>query len=107
MIKLLRIEQQHFRYLKPVLFTKWALLDSQPHHSPEFKDIPFDIVIDHHPCAGDITADFVDVREQYGATSTMMTEYLRGAKITPSQKLATALFYGIKTDTDNFVRALP
>jgi nanoRNase/pAp phosphatase (c-di-AMP/oligoRNAs hydrolase) len=33
-----------------------------------------------------------------------MTEYLRAAKIRPSPKLATALFYGIKTDTDNFVR---
>jgi nanoRNase/pAp phosphatase (c-di-AMP/oligoRNAs hydrolase) len=33
-----------------------------------------------------------------------MTEYLRAAKIKPSPRLATALFYGIKTDTDNFVR---
>jgi nanoRNase/pAp phosphatase (c-di-AMP/oligoRNAs hydrolase) len=35
----------------------------------------------------------------------MMTEYLRAARIRPSMKLATALFYAIKTDTDNFVRA--
>ena len=33
-----------------------------------------------------------------------MTEYLRAAKIKPSAKLATALFYGIKTDTMNFQR---
>jgi len=33
-----------------------------------------------------------------------MTEYLRAAKIKPSPRLATALFYGIKTDTDDFVR---
>ncbi len=33
-----------------------------------------------------------------------MTEYLKAAGITPSVKLATALFYGIKTDTDNFTR---
>ena len=33
-----------------------------------------------------------------------MTEYLRAAKIVPSPRLATALFYGIKTDTANFVR---
>ena len=33
-----------------------------------------------------------------------MVEYLRAAKIRPSPKLATALFYGIKTDTNNFVR---
>ena len=33
-----------------------------------------------------------------------MTEYLRAAKIKPSPRLATALFYGIKTDTNNFTR---
>ena len=40
-----------------------------------------------------------DVRSSYGATSTMLTEYLRAAdaKITP--RLATALLYGIKADT--------
>jgi nanoRNase/pAp phosphatase (c-di-AMP/oligoRNAs hydrolase) len=103
-IRLLRIEQQHLRHLRPSLITKWAVVDSQPQHYSEFRDIPFDIVIDHHPCEGGLTADFVDVRENYGATATIMTEYLRGLKITPSQRLATALYYGIKTDTDNFVR---
>jgi nanoRNase/pAp phosphatase (c-di-AMP/oligoRNAs hydrolase) len=33
-----------------------------------------------------------------------MTEYLRAARIKPSLKLATALYYGIKTDTSNFER---
>jgi nanoRNase/pAp phosphatase (c-di-AMP/oligoRNAs hydrolase) len=33
-----------------------------------------------------------------------MCEYLKSMKIVPSTRLATALFYGIKTDTDNFVR---
>lgn len=103
-IKFLRIEQHPIRQLKPALITKWAVVDSQPHHCPEFRDIPFDIVIDHHPCAGGLRADFVDVRENFGATATIMTEYLKGLKIVPSQRLATALFYGIKTDTDNFVR---
>ncbi|MBW1805872.1 MAG: exopolyphosphatase, partial [Deltaproteobacteria bacterium] len=43
-------------------------------------------------------------KEEYGANSTILTEYLRAAGIKPSPRLATALFYGIKTDTDNFVR---
>jgi len=47
----------------------------------------------------------VDIKEDYGANSTIMTEYLRAKKIKPSPRLATALFYGIKTDTDNFVRS--
>lgn len=104
LIRLLRIDLQPVRNLKPALISKWAVVDSQPGHYPEFREIPFDIVIDHHPCAEEPPARFFDVRENLGATATIMTEYLKGAKITPSQKLATALFYAIKTDTDNFVR---
>jgi nanoRNase/pAp phosphatase (c-di-AMP/oligoRNAs hydrolase) len=104
-IKLLRIDQRPIRYLKPAKFNKWAVVDSQPHHHGDFMDKTFDIIIDHHPLGPSSKAHFVDIKENYGATSTMMTEYLRAAKIRPSHKLATALFYGIKTDTDNFVRA--
>jgi nanoRNase/pAp phosphatase (c-di-AMP/oligoRNAs hydrolase) len=46
----------------------------------------------------------VDIREDYGANASIMAEYLRAARVKPSPRLATALFYGIKTDTDNFVR---
>ena len=46
----------------------------------------------------------MDIRPDYGATSTILTEYLREAHIKPSLKLATALYYGIKTDTANFER---
>ncbi|NTV00258.1 MAG: hypothetical protein HGA55_03940, partial [Methanoregulaceae archaeon] len=63
------------------------------------------LIYDHHLPAPGSVAPFVDIHEDYGATATMMTEYLRAAKIAPSPRLATALFYGIKTDTDNFVRA--
>jgi nanoRNase/pAp phosphatase (c-di-AMP/oligoRNAs hydrolase) len=58
------------------------------------------IVIDHHPWL-EVTAAarFVDVRSDVGATSTILTEYLQAAGIEPAPPLATALFYGIKTDT--------
>jgi len=59
--------------------------------------------VDHHPDTG-VQAPFVDIRIKYGATASIMTEYLRAAKIKPSAKLATGLFYAIKTDTNNFVR---
>jgi nanoRNase/pAp phosphatase (c-di-AMP/oligoRNAs hydrolase) len=39
------------------------------------------------------------LRSGYGSTSTIFTEYLRAAGMEPSQRLATALVYGIKTDT--------
>lgn len=58
------------------------------------------IVIDHHPrLEATATAGFADVRSDVGATSTMLTEYLQAAGIEPVSSLATALFYGIKTDT--------
>jgi nanoRNase/pAp phosphatase (c-di-AMP/oligoRNAs hydrolase) len=105
MIKLLNIKQQHIRRLNPARISKWVIVDSQPHHHEALSKFHFDIIIDHHPPSPASAAAFVDIREDYGATATMMTEYLRAAKITPSPRLATALFYGIKTDTDNFVRA--
>ena len=104
LIKLLKIDQKHIRKIGHAKITKWALVDSQPHHYDQFSKYPFDIIIDHHPLGPVSSAQFVDVKEDYGANSTIMTEYLRAAKIKPSPLLATALFYGIKTDTDNFAR---
>jgi nanoRNase/pAp phosphatase (c-di-AMP/oligoRNAs hydrolase) len=104
LIKLLKIKQQHIRKLNSADATKWAILDSQPHHYEQLGKFEFDIIIDHHPLVEGSVAQFVDVKEDYGANSTIMTEYLRAAKIKPSPRLATALFYGIKTDTDNFAR---
>jgi nanoRNase/pAp phosphatase (c-di-AMP/oligoRNAs hydrolase) len=103
-IKLFNFKQQHIQHMNPAQITKWGLLDSQPHHNDQFMNLTFDIIIDHHPVDSATKARFLDIRESYGANSTIMTEYLRGAKIRPSQMLATALFYGIKTDTNNFTR---
>lgn len=75
-----------------------ALVDVQP---PYFER-PLgrvDLVVDHHPKRAPFSARFTDLRTQYGATSTIFTEYLRAAGMEPSQRLATALLYGIKSDT--------
>ena len=75
-----------------------ALVDVQP---PYF-DQPLgrvDLVVDHHPKRTPFKARFTDLRTGYGATSTIFTEYLRAIGMEPSQRLATALLYGIKTDT--------
>jgi nanoRNase/pAp phosphatase (c-di-AMP/oligoRNAs hydrolase) len=74
-----------------------ALVDVQP---PYFEQ-PLgrvDLVVDHHP-KRTFKARFADLRTNYGATSTIFTEYLRAVGMEPSQRLATALLYGIKTDT--------
>jgi nanoRNase/pAp phosphatase (c-di-AMP/oligoRNAs hydrolase) len=75
-----------------------ALLDVQPGY---FSDrLPHaHVVIDHHPRGGAIDAEYSDLRPQYGATSTILTEYLEACEADVSQRLATALLYGIKSDT--------
>lgn len=84
-------------------FDRFVILDSQPAHCDDFSKFVPDAVIDHHPDTG-VKAPFVDIRPEYGANASIMTEYIRAAKIKPSAKLATGLFYAIKTDTRNFER---
>ncbi len=103
MIRLLKLDMFPFHKVDPKEFTRFAILDSQPCHHESFEGIHFDVIIDHHPTT-EPKAPFVDIRPDYGATSTIMTQYLRAAKIKPSVRLATGLFYGIKTDTMNFAR---
>lgn len=103
-INLLNLGQQHIRNFKSSEATKWALVDSQPDHHDEFNKFQFDIIIDHHPVSNNLEAAFIDIQDNYGANSTILTEYLKASKIKPSTRLATALFYGIKSDTNSFVR---
>jgi nanoRNase/pAp phosphatase (c-di-AMP/oligoRNAs hydrolase) len=79
-------------------FDKIAMVDVEP---PYFGDrLPrADIVIDHHPNYETGLAPFEDIRVGYGATATIMTEYLLAAEEHISERLATALLYGIRSDT--------
>jgi nanoRNase/pAp phosphatase (c-di-AMP/oligoRNAs hydrolase) len=84
-----------------------AMLDTQPKTGnnclPE--DMEPDIVIDHHPCRKESRlCRFNDIRSHYGATSTLMTEYLWAAGIEPEIQIATALLYGIRSDTQDLGR---
>jgi nanoRNase/pAp phosphatase (c-di-AMP/oligoRNAs hydrolase) len=64
-----------------------------------------DIVIDHHPTREEgLIVPFADVGGDFGATSTMMVQYLRAARIEPSTEVSTALYYGIKADTRDLGR---
>jgi len=79
-------------------YDKIAMVDVEP---PYFGGrLPrADIVIDHHPGYQSGLAPFEDVRVGYGATATIMTEYLIVAEERISERLATALLYGIRSDT--------
>jgi nanoRNase/pAp phosphatase (c-di-AMP/oligoRNAs hydrolase) len=79
-------------------FPAVALLDVQPAYFGDRLSHAH-VVIDHHPRVAPIDAEYVDLRTQYGATSTILTEYLEACGTDVSQRLATALLYGIKSDT--------
>ena len=105
MVRLLRIPLEKLSGLKATDFSRVVMVDSQPHHNEAFGALPVHAVIDHHP-PGDRLAGmaYVDVRPKYGATSSILVEYLQGAGIKASVRLATALAYGIKNDTSAFQR---
>lgn len=96
-------------------YNRYAMVDSQPHHNKAFQNLHFDCIIDHHPlpravpnttaCTLAGQAVFRDIRPGMGATSTMMTRYLKALRMRPGPRLATALLYGIRTDTAAFERS--
>ena len=104
MMDLLKIPMVEVSKLDPESFARRILVDSQPDHSEALKVYEYDAIIDHHPKTKKWDAPYVDIRPEYGATATIMIEYLRSARIKPSMKLGTALLYAIKTDTANFER---
>ncbi len=83
-----------------------ATVDGQPGFFPPEFPIPFDIVIDHHPKVKPVTARYVDIRPEVGATASILTGYLLDAHETINRRLASALLYALRTDTQNFQRAL-
>lgn len=103
MIRLLKIPLVAFSDVRTEQFAKLVIVDSQPKHNEHMAALHPQVIIDHHPDTG-YQAPFTDIRPTYGATATMMTEYLRAARIVPAQTLATALYHAIKTDTDDFKR---
>lgn len=85
-----------------------ALVDTQPGagNHPIPVDVTPTIVIDHHTwLESSGAAKVVDVRPAFGATSTILTQYFQAAEVELPSPIATALFYGIKTDTLGLSRA--
>ena len=101
-IKLLNILEVDLRD-----FSHIALVDTAipGENNPLPTNVVPDIVIDHHPVdMKKVKAKYIDIRPDVGATSTILTEYLVRFKIDITEELATVLLYGIKTDTQDFMR---
>ena len=88
------------------LYNITAFVDHSPwDYTSIGREVNPDIVIDHH-LPPKYRGKFVDVREDAGSTSTILTEYLQMFNIDIDSKLATGLFYGLLVDTDNFRRGI-
>jgi nanoRNase/pAp phosphatase (c-di-AMP/oligoRNAs hydrolase) len=100
----------NLRQCSGVDFTNYNLIatvDTQPgtgNNSIPENVLP-DIVVDHHPMKNRTrSAKFYDVRSKYGATATILLEYLCEKNIEIDMPLATALLYAIRSDTQDLGR---
>jgi nanoRNase/pAp phosphatase (c-di-AMP/oligoRNAs hydrolase) len=93
--------------LDPDGYQQFALVDTQPrtgNNSLPAGKRPL-VVLDHHPIRRETRrVKFHDIRTRFGATATMMYEYLKTARFRLDEDLATALFYGIRTETQSLTR---
>jgi len=107
MAKLLQIPLTPFPLIDLKAFQVVCLLDTQPDTGNN--SLPpgsrVDIVIDHHPMREASGAcRWVDIRPNYGTTATILYEYLKVQGVSLGTKLATALFYAIKSETQDLGR---
>lgn len=107
MIDVLGIETTLYKRISPDDFDRTALVDCFPGNGnvslPASK--PVHAVIDHHPQRHPRRLPFfTDISRRVASTSTLVLRYLRTASCPIPPALATALFYGIKTDTGHMLR---
>ena len=109
MLKILTPEWEYHDYLPDLdSYSAIALVDTQPNAGnndlpPEV--IP-DVVIDHHHPVRDNMdkVSFVELRPDIGATASLVFQLLDAASTNIDTHLATAIFYGLKTDTRGLSR---
>lgn len=86
--------------------TAVVMVDSQPFTGRRQSEAAApQFVIDHHDTGGDLNGVlFRDIRTHLGATSTMVTGYLIEQRVVVPPGLATALLYGIESETTGYPR---
>jgi nanoRNase/pAp phosphatase (c-di-AMP/oligoRNAs hydrolase) len=86
--------------------TAVVMVDSQPHTGRRASEVNSpQAVIDHHDTGGDLNGVlFQDIRTHMGASSTMVTGYLMEQRVLLTPALATALLYGIESETTGYPR---
>ncbi len=107
MVNILQIPAYKIKPADFKKFTHAALLDTQPafENNSFPKNRRATIVIDQHPVVQKPDADLVILDPDCGATSVILGQALLHAKIEIPSPVATALAYGITSDTLNLYRA--
>ncbi len=106
-VNLLNINMEQHKETSLSDYKKIALIDCAVPGENNLlpQDCTISIIIDHHPIGErDVKAEYMDIQPNVGATSTTMTKYLQELNLPISAELATALLYGIRTDTLEFKR---
>jgi nanoRNase/pAp phosphatase (c-di-AMP/oligoRNAs hydrolase) len=107
MFKSLRLRFSHIRHLNLKRYQHFALVDTQPRSGNNQLPprVTPSIVIDHHPVrAATQNGPFHDIRPKYGATATILAEYLLASGVRSTHAIATALIYAIRSETQDFAR---
>ncbi len=107
MVDLLEIPLVPIADVKIDQFAVVCMVDTQPQTGnnsfPEGYRVH--LVIDHHQPKRELNdVCWVDIREHYGASATILYEYLNLMQVSINTRLATSLFYAIKSETQDLGR---
>jgi nanoRNase/pAp phosphatase (c-di-AMP/oligoRNAs hydrolase) len=107
LVELIAPDLQPARKIDQSRFDVAFLVDAQPGYGylADVDRLPLVGCVDHHPFVNSTKKlPFHDVRTGYGSTCTILTEYLQDCGLVPEPRVATALFVGIKSDTQDLTR---
>ncbi len=107
MVELLEIPMVPISEVKVDQFAVVCMVDTQPQTGNNSYPVgaPVHLVIDHHQPKRDLSdVCWVDIREHYGASATILYEYLNIMQVSINTRLATSLFYAIKSETQDLGR---
>lgn len=115
LVKLLNVEMIQVKTAAELRrFRHLSLVDTS--HTEPTIELPAELrlltVVDHHRAAT-VEAPFVDIRTGMGASASMYAEYMQQgfAPLTGAgradARVATALLFGVQSDTDDFALATP
>jgi nanoRNase/pAp phosphatase (c-di-AMP/oligoRNAs hydrolase) len=106
MLRLLKLHTTKITEARIRKYKSIVLVDTQPltGNNSLPRRVAVKGIIDHHPERKSTRAPFRDIRPNYGSVATILTEYLFASGLDIPTSLATALFYGIASETQDLGR---